>query len=636
MNSGDDFDGGDEALVELSNLLVSGMIASGMCDEDGGWYVEPILTAKVDIDGKVDGWDSTVLDEILLRSFPAKVPCETWEYDRITDVAAALMLQLGVVGIVDAEEAAELAERARRLRPRFVAEMSNPDNWGFGKRLWTTGEAEGFDLTDQASLDEFMNSFNDRTLEERDSILGALPSPSPQDLDLVHALGPMPAARLAPVEELEATAAALPMLERMRRLLEYVGEAMKLTDKDNIKLADARKLVDVLETGDGFDPVHGDKIFKTRSSRELPELDLTFELALASGLLEVERHRAVRGPNSEVLGDPLDAAYGFFIAFMMSIGPLQFHWRNGDTYGFGWFAEDVDRSLPAMLIETYMSGPLDIDKLVDDVWADLMDIFDFDDVPAKKREFHRDGMEIEYRFVLDRFVAFGVVSIDGETKTPDEYGGVDRSGGVLGLTDLGTYLVNRTVSTFMDAPVVGTHTGGDAAGLLKAAADMAEPNALAEVEAWIASREDGVTQLVEAMAGADETGRSLAYHALVRRGPDGVPPDAFAGHPDLWPYGRMLRVDLLVASPEEMDVADNADMFVSIMSAVVSTWGAEAAVHGWVNGLAATLGPVAMMNMVWRVDRPETEDVLNAIGELREDKALAKAARKALFKYRSA
>ncbi len=42
-----------------------------------------------------------------------------------------------------------------------------------------------------------------------------------------------------------------------------------------------------------------------------------------------------------------------------------------------------------------------------------------------------------------------------------------------------------------------------------------------------------------------------------------------------------------------------------------------------------------MLNPTWRVKRPETEQVLAAIGSGHPGKAVARAARKALFKYRS-
>ena len=42
-----------------------------------------------------------------------------------------------------------------------------------------------------------------------------------------------------------------------------------------------------------------------------------------------------------------------------------------------------------------------------------------------------------------------------------------------------------------------------------------------------------------------------------------------------------------------------------------------------------------MLDRVWRVRLPETETVLAVIGEFCSDKAFAKMARKALFRFRS-
>jgi hypothetical protein len=58
-------------------------------------------------------------------------------------------------------------------------------------------------------------------------------------------------------------------VEQVRALVGWVGTGRKLTQTGRVTLADARALVEVLDTGDRMDPVIGDRTFKTKSSEEL-------------------------------------------------------------------------------------------------------------------------------------------------------------------------------------------------------------------------------------------------------------------------------------------------------------------------------------------------------------------------------
>ncbi len=71
------------------------------------------------------------------------------------------------------------------------------------------------------------------------------------------------------------------------------------------------------------------------------------------------------------------------------------------------------------------------------------------------------------------------------------------------------------------------------------------------------------------------------------------------------------------------------------MYAVLVVWGSKSLAL-WV-GLATGPGnAVDFVDRAWRVRLPATEPVLAALGIDHPDKAVAKAARKSLFKYRSA
>jgi hypothetical protein len=69
---------------------------------------------------------------------------------------------------------------------------------------------------------------------------------------------------------------------------------------------------------------------------------------------------------------------------------------------------------------------------------------------------------------------------------------------------------------------------------------------------------------------------------------------------------------------------------------VIELWSPEAAVAGWAGPCAGNAGLAAMIERAWRVKLPVTEQVLAAIGGSHDDKTISKAARKALFKHRTA
>jgi hypothetical protein len=94
------------------------------------------------------------------------------------------------------------------------------------------------------------------------------------------------------------------------------------------------------------------------------------------------------------------------------------------------------------------------------------------------------------------------------------------------------------------------------------------------------------------------------------------------------------RVDAQVASAEELQVGDDPERYVRVVYAALCMWGPQAAAT-WATSAAAPLTAATALEATWRVRIPETETVLALVGQLHPDKAVAKAARKALFRHRS-
>ncbi len=346
----------------------------------------------------------------------------------------------------------------------------------------------------------------------------------------------------------------------------------------------------------------------------------------------------VPGPQAGLLGtEVLEAHYGAFLSLLHVVGPTRHRWQD-DRYGWGWFAEDLDQYLTALLIDLYRNGEDSIDDLVEDTWEWLNDKYDLSDEPPMKLELHHDLVASALRRALDLFAELGIVGVRDIEEIPTRYGNPDLVGGRAKLTPLGTWAVQRFASRITSAPVVGALRDATAAELLTAAADLPTEEATVEIDTWATDRgAAAAADLVAALPSAGETERGLGFRALLRIGPgaaDAV--DTIADHPELAPYVTVCRADTLSATEAEVDCGDDPERYVLLLHAVIELWGPAAATATWAANAAQSVGSPAMLDRVWRVKRPETEEVLAAIGGNHPDKTVSKAARKALFKFRTA
>src|SRR5215218_5447852 len=90
-----------------------------------------------------------------------------------------------------------------------------------------------------------------------------------------------------------AAAAASHALTKVVALTRWVDTGRKLTQTSRLTMADARELVELLDTGDVIDPVIGERVFRTRSSEDLRGLAVMLAWAKAVGLLRVVHGRLV-------------------------------------------------------------------------------------------------------------------------------------------------------------------------------------------------------------------------------------------------------------------------------------------------------------------------------------------------------
>ncbi len=605
---------------------------------DLGWVAAGVMDFKWGyLDGDLSRWTSEDIAEILLGLYPAKVMLDPEDLDLIPTGFAAFLRFLSHTGVLSVPNAHSAAELVEQFRPHFHAAALDEANWSMGKRLMTAARAEGYEMDDAQSLQRFMEDFNRKPFEERDALLGPSTMLPPGSGPAGDSIAPLPPIALPPRDELEEAARAALWPERVRRLVEFVGDGRPVTDTGKLKLADGEALIEILGTNDRFNPEIGDRVFKTKSTVELPGVHSTFLIALESNTLALRGKKVVPGPNVNVLDDALESLYGLWLTLFRAIGPTQMRYRD-DNYGFGWYAEDLDEAVPMILLDIYRHGPMEIDEIAAQIWTSLLDTFDLDHVSDHRLEMESEFVEWSLRLAFDRLEEFGTVEVHGVEETPSPYGGTpERSGGTITLTSLGKWVVQRFASRVTSAPIVGALREATADELLAAASDLPEAEAAAEIDTWADHHgSDAATLLVDALRSAGETGRGLALRALLRIGPDAAAAvSTLTGDPAFDQFVTIWRVDTLAADADDMACGGDPDRFVRLLGTVIEQWGPEAAVSAWAGPAARTGGLPAMLDLVWRVDRPETEGVLAAIGTAHPDKQISKAARKALFKYRS-
>jgi hypothetical protein len=487
---------------------------------------------------------------------------------------------------------------------------------------------EGFDISDPGALATAQEWFNGLSFERRGEILGS-PGPGPgpgsdageptigDEAELADflrtRLGSLPPVSLPTPDELDRVASDSVWWQRVRGLCDYVGPRLAVTNRGNLKLADGRVLVERLHTGDEMDPVIGERVFRTRSTADLPVLDLVYELALSAGFLELDVTRLRPRPADLALLEehPHEALQRMVLLLMTEIGVRQ-HWTGGYL---PWLpALLFDEHVPVLLADLYgRPGVMSVADLVADQHSLLRDEVEDRDLPVELVNLFLDTLEGDTRKGLALLAEFAVLEVG-----PD-----DR----LSLTPFGTWSVHQWLSQLMDAPALGTLRDLPAAAMLRRASDLPEEVAVAEVDAWLAAHSVG--DLAAAVPSADETGQRLAVGALARLGPSAVGVVEVLG--DVPGYGELAEVWRAEVLGEPVEPTRDAERFVRLLAAVHLGWGPRVALT-WAPRVAAE--PLPLVETAWRVRLPQTADVLTALVES-PDKALSKAARRSLFKLRS-
>lgn len=499
----------------------------------------------------------------------------------------------------------------------------------------------------------------------------------------------LPPVRLLPEEELARFALAVPLLDRAVRLARWCAphvtvDAMgELTEEDVLRAvrelglegqpdgpADAAQawgvavdagLVDLdiedapdEDDSDGADPgtlaldeptgraVPGEALRRLDAggSREVLEVWLAaLDTALAEAATpDLDGLVEELGPDGEVDLDTLDWDLEEEAGFLDgALANLYLFTAVEDSGG------DTGDAVPLPVLAASLVIPEDVeepnDALLEDVTEAMMRL------DEHFRLLTATGL-LEYQPLDDALIEEAESEEAGSAEDAADFGeeaGLEEVSryGMVRLTPLGVYGVrSRMVDAGMDAPVLGDLAGEPAGVLLEALFRYPDPIARREADVWLGNRKpyDAARELLEAARGEDRTApgrRLVAQQTLSLLGDEAEPAlrevltdRQLGGLARVWLTEReaadvpapdeemifWLTVDTIAA---QLDADDDPELLRELVTDLVAR-------H---DGFFAT---------AWRVDHPATADVLEAMGRIHPDKRLAKEARKAAFKARSA
>ena len=242
---------------------------------------------------------------------------------------------------------------------------------------------------------------------------------------------PIPSRPPADLEEAERVAEASRAYRRLCTLHDYFAEPRPLTAKGNLKLADARHLIEALDTGDRMDEVIGDRQFKTKSSAELLGLVTIVGFAKEAGVLRTYGGKLAAVKRwTQVRDRPLEAVASL-TDLMIEAGPLAYRprWPGIDRQIFV-----LESSLPAILAALY-EAPMTHEEILDAMAEAVLRVVELDDMGLRMLD--RD-VALSMEDILGALEDLGIVRWDG-FETYEEYGRQHRRGGTLTLTSFGVY-----------------------------------------------------------------------------------------------------------------------------------------------------------------------------------------------------
>jgi hypothetical protein len=349
-------------------------------------------------------------------------------------------------------------------------------------------------------------------------------------------------------------------------------------------------------------------------------------MAVRADLLQVSATRVRRDPGCPALADPTATAAALATAageVGVWIGEASDH--IADVVGM------VDEQLPGVLSALYAAGePVGTEELAGHV---------ADEIGIPSDSSWRSAVRSYLERACARFERLGMLTRLGLHVPPRlaELGQAGEQSTSVSLTPLGVWWWRALLAeNGVRAPLLGELAVASAGGLADGLQGYSQEDGQAELAAWTAVRggEEAARQIAALLADADVGRRqfSLAVLADLPDAESAVRP--LLDDPVARPYARMwLETNGHEVADAYRHDADDALLFVETAGLILGHAGPDELV-AQLPGEGRDLH-VDLVRQLWRVDSPFTEPVLQALATTAPP-VLSKAARKALFSFRSA
>lgn len=455
-------------------------------DTSSAWDAQPALDYKLATDdSRLTFWTHEMVDHLIQGYLPAKAVLLEDEAYEVAETICKFFRFLEATGLSpdDSEPADDLVAHLESHIPDFVADMADPHAGGPAKQVLMAMLEDGVDLDDEGAVGEWIDQFN------ADDLIAEPSTELP------------PTTRVDPADAFDSVLHA-PLFAKLTGFAEYMGEGRPLTQKGNLKLADARRLVESLETGDVVDPVHGDRVFKTHTAKNLLWLDMIVRIAREVRAVKVRNNKmsATKKWLQRAGDDPLDVMRDV-AGHVLDTGPVST--VQGDRGYETGLRTAVDASAVSLLASLSL-GNLDFELGLANL-ADQVPEYLF--IPEWYHGERSDGetfLESSLRFHAQRAATLlemtGLLTWTGGELVQDSYGFRDEwRGGTLSITPFGMWIVQGHL---VDA------------GMLK----------MAVVEPLTVTLDDTPEEIVVALAGYADTGPDVLVGAWEELGGwDGLP-----------------------------------------------------------------------------------------------------------------
>jgi hypothetical protein len=409
--------------------------------------------------------------------------------------------------------------------------------------------------------------------------------------DLAELLGlpeRLPALRVPPIAELAAAARESELLRRVGALTAWVGERREVTEDGDLTEADAAEAAELL----GVSAV---------------ELLLCWEVALATDLVVVSEDDSEADANPDL-------------------------WPTGDdAEDVGTWTAAFTQTLPSLEIDAELAGEdtLEFDglgSLVLPMFLTRSAGVPLADLRAMAAEIANEHVEDDAAW--DAWLAAHDDPVDVLLARLTEHGAVTVEDDVARLTPLGLLAMREElVEGGIEIPLLPELPDMTAADLLSAVGGLTDEELADLTSEWLGRH--NAADLLTAAADAHPEGR---VHAMTVLGdvPD-TPWETALDDDALRPYA-------LVALERGLEPADIAWLAIDLLAATADQLGAydEDAVEELFGSVVPAGQEQEVLTAAWRLPHPETYEVLTLVGNHHPDKQVAKAARTAAHKARSA